>query len=196
VKVVIYHNAQCLCRACDERVMPIGDGSYIHRRSTSDGHLVPGIYRSGWEHGYRPGDGMVRVFETELPDGTTPEVAAGWMFGVCNLDPCELADVDAAQIARAYRARRLRSMSVGDVVVAGEVPLACASSGWEPVTGAFRETWTSEPGTVPVAHCAWCHVTGDDGTLETINPAGNQACRDARACQARLNAQQEAKAGR
>ena len=44
-------------------------------------------------------------------------------------------DPDGADLACAYYGRRLRSLSAGDLVAVGEVLLAVAPAGWEPVTG-------------------------------------------------------------
>jgi hypothetical protein len=121
---------------------------------------------------------MVRVFETEVPDGQHPHQVAERMFEAFNIGEDELA--------QAYRARGLRSMSVGDVARVGEVPLACASVGWDLAAGEFNETMAGAHGSVPLPHCSYCHFTGDDTTLEPFNPAGNLACRDARACSARM----------
>ena len=53
--------------------------------------------------------------------------------------PLEMAfeefNVGTGDLAQRYRDRRLRSLSVGDVVVVGETAWACASAGWTPVTG-------------------------------------------------------------
>jgi hypothetical protein len=54
-------------------------------------------------------------------------------------------------------ARRLRNtaepsgeLSVGDLVVVGEVPLAVAKAGWTPVSGGLTEVRTREHGTSPL----------------------------------------------
>lgn len=43
-------------------------------------------------------------------------------------------DYPTAEWAKEYRARRNRSLSVGDVVVVGEQAYACEPVGWKPVT--------------------------------------------------------------
>jgi hypothetical protein len=58
---------------------------------------------------------------------------------------------DGADLACAYYGRRLRSLSVGDVVVIGEVALAVGRpAGWEPVSGSVNEVRTCEHGTRPL----------------------------------------------
>lgn len=76
--------------------------------------------RINW-FGYEPGHPLVRVFEADIGFGDdldVEEVAEEiWIIG--NAEPETLTDARAA-LARAYRARRLRSLSVGDVVVIGD----------------------------------------------------------------------------
>ena len=61
-------------------------------------------------------------------------------------------DEPTAEWAQAYRQARMRSLSVGDVVVVGEVAYACASVGWEPVSlQAVQCDSTSRVG-ISVAH--------------------------------------------
>ena len=72
--------------------------------------------------GYQPGDPMVRVFAYQAdPAGRSPEAIADEAFDIFNDHP---RDPGGAELACAYYGRRLRSLSVGDVVVVGEVPLA------------------------------------------------------------------------
>ena len=99
--------------------------------------------------GYRPGHALVRVFEAEVPDGMAPHQAAEKMFEIGNA-PEEYLSGEALELAQDYRARELRSVSVGDVVAAGEVPLACASCGWEIVAGPIREVHEASYGSVPL----------------------------------------------
>ena len=54
-------------------------------------------------------------------------------------------------LARLYYQRRLRSMSVGDIVCVGEVALAVGRpAGWEPASGPLAEVRTREHGTSPL----------------------------------------------
>jgi hypothetical protein len=60
-------------------------------------------------------------------------------------------DAAGAELARAYYRRRLRSLSVGDVVVIGEVALAVSRpAGWEPVSGSVNKVRTCEHCTRPL----------------------------------------------
>lgn len=81
--------------------------------------------------GYREEHQMRTVF-AYASNHTDPAAAAAEAFHLFNVgdDP---AFGTPSDIAVAYRARGLRSLSVGDVVVAGDVPLACASFGWNVV---------------------------------------------------------------
>lgn len=74
---------------------------------------------------------LVRVFEYLRDDYTRPEDENEVAFHRFNVGTDELS--------QAYRARRLRSLSVGDVIGYGpdngepEAFFACASFGWDPV---------------------------------------------------------------
>lgn len=76
--------------------------------------------RINW-FGYEPGHPLVRVFEADIgfgddlgAEGMADEI---WIIG--NAEPERLTGARAV-LARAYRARRLRSLWVGDVVVIGD----------------------------------------------------------------------------
>ena len=100
--------------------------------------------------GYQPGDPMVRVFAYQASPGRSAEEIADEAFDTFNDHP---RDPDGADLACAYYGRRLRSLSVGDVVAAaadGEVRLAVAKIGWTPVPGPLTEVRTSEHGTRPL----------------------------------------------
>ena len=98
--------------------------------------------------GYQPGDPMVRVFTYQAdPAGRSPEEIADEAFDTFNDHP---RDPDGADLACAYYERRLRSLSVGDLVAVGEVPLAVAKAGWTPVTGPLTEVRIREHGTNPL----------------------------------------------
>jgi len=98
--------------------------------------------------GYQPGDPMVCVFAYQAdPAGRAPEQIADEAFAIFNDHP---PDPDGADLACAYYGRRLRSLSVGDLVVVGEVPLAVAKAGWTPVSGGLTEVRTREHGTSPL----------------------------------------------
>ena len=99
--------------------------------------------------GYQPGDPVVRVFAYQAdPAGRTAEEIADEAYGAFNDHP---RDPDGADLACAYYERRLRSLSAGDLVAAGDVLLAVARpAGWEPVTGPLTEVRTREHGTNPL----------------------------------------------
>jgi hypothetical protein len=102
---------------------------------------------TGMLEGYQPGDPMVRVFTYQTDTAAGPEEIAEEAFAICNGHPGDAAGED---LARRYYARELRSLSKGDVVVAGEVALAVASAGWIPVRGGLHEVRTDEYGTHPL----------------------------------------------
>jgi hypothetical protein len=90
---------------------------------------------------------MVRVF-TYQADPAGPEEIAEEAFAICNRHP---RDTRGADLTERYYQRRLRSLSVGDVVAAGEVALAVGRpAGWDPVRGSLTEVRTDEHGTHPL----------------------------------------------
>jgi hypothetical protein len=99
--------------------------------------------------GYQPGDPVVRVFAYQAdPAGLTAEEIAEEAFAICNDHP---RDPGGADLACAYYGRRLRSLSVGDLVAVGDILLAVGRpAGWEPVTGPLTEVRTREHGTSPL----------------------------------------------
>ena len=100
--------------------------------------------------GYEPGDPVVRVFAYQTSPGRPAEEIAEEAFAIFNDHP---RDAAGAELACAYYGRRLRSLSVGDVVAVaadGEVRLAVAKVGWTPVPGPLTEVRTSEHGTRPL----------------------------------------------
>lgn len=100
--------------------------------------------------GYQPGDPVVRVFAYQASPGRSAEEIADEAFDTFNDHP---RDPGGADLACAYYGRRLRSLSVGDVVAVvadGEVRLAVAKFGWTPVPGPLTEVRTSEHGTRPL----------------------------------------------
>lgn len=190
MRAAIYHNVQRACRECGGPVAGLGKGQYIHRGGDRD-HEPEATFRAGYD-GYEPGHAMSRVLEAEVPDGLDPRETAQLLYDAGNLDAGELAEkngIDLPAVARAYAERELRALSVGDVIVIGEVPLAVAGMGFTPVGGGlFRAVPCREPGSVSLPQCSYCRVTGDASTLEPFNAAGNLACRDARACSSRMAA--------
>ena len=115
----------------------------IWHNVASDGHGR----HSAMLDGYQPGDPLVRVFAYQADRGRLVEETAEEAFAIFNDHPRDAAE---AELARAYYGRRLRSLSVGDVVAAGDVLLAVARAGWEPVTGPLAEVRTRAHGTRPL----------------------------------------------
>jgi hypothetical protein len=104
-------------------------------------------HHTGMLAGYQPGDPMVRVFTYQTDPAAGPEEIAEEAFAICNGHP---RDAWGTDLAHRYYERELRSVSKGDVVVAGEVALAVASVGWIPVRGGLHEVRTDEYGTRPL----------------------------------------------
>jgi hypothetical protein len=97
--------------------------------------------------GYRPGDPMVCVFRYQVAaDRRRPEAIAEDAFAAFNGHPASPQD---AGLARRYYQRRLRSLSVGDVVTVGETPLVCERAGWAALRGGITEARIDEHGTHP-----------------------------------------------
>jgi hypothetical protein len=99
--------------------------------------------------GYAPGDPLVCVFTYQTaPRGRTLQQIADHAYAVFNGHPF---DDEGERLVGQYYGRRLRSVSVGDVVSIGEAALAVARpSGWAPVRGTFTEVRTDEHGTHPL----------------------------------------------
>jgi len=99
--------------------------------------------------GCQPGDPVVAVFSYQAgPTGRTAEEIAEEAFAIFNDRP---ADAAGAELACAYYGRRLRSLSVGDVVAVGDALLAVGRpAGWVLVSGGLTEVRTSEYGTRPL----------------------------------------------
>ena len=82
------------------------------------------------------------------PPGGRRRQIADEAFDIFNDHP---RDPDGADLACAYYGRRLRSLSVGDIVCVGEVALAVGRpAGWEPASGPLAEVRTREHGTSPL----------------------------------------------
>jgi hypothetical protein len=88
--------------------------------------------------GYQDGHPLVLVFEADIgaDDGVTALFMAEQTWTACNLDPGQLTG-QMADLARAYRVRHLRSLSVGDIVVIGEssdrIAMRADRAGFSPV---------------------------------------------------------------
>lgn len=75
---------------------------------------------------------LVKVYEFVTSDLLSAEDIF-YTFNVGD-DPALARDERQLSLARAYRARKLRSLSVGDVLIfEGEAALACESAGWRVV---------------------------------------------------------------
>jgi hypothetical protein len=80
--------------------------------------------------GYQPGDPVVRVFAYQAdPAGRSPEAIAEEAFAICNGHP---RDAGGEDLSRRYYERELRSLSVGDIVSVGEIPLAVGTCRLDP----------------------------------------------------------------
>ncbi|TDB89143.1 hypothetical protein E1264_09230 [Actinomadura sp. KC216] len=77
--------------------------------------------------GYRQGHPVVKVFEfpMEANESTEPILFAETAFQIGN---------EVHELSADYYRRRLRSLSVGDVVKIGLLWLSCEPVGWRPIT--------------------------------------------------------------
>lgn len=104
--------------------------------------------------GYQPGQPLVPVFayDVELLDGGMEELLliAEMAFEAFNADPDLLPD-RTRDLATRYRARSLRSLSVGDVLRLGDTALACDPVGFRKVPAELNEVRVSEHGTHPIS---------------------------------------------
>lgn len=104
--------------------------------------------------GYQPGQPLVPVFAYDLGllDGGMPELllVAEAAFEAFNADPDMLAG-SQRDLASRYRDRRLRSLSVGDVLRVGDTALACDPVGFREVPAELNEVRVSEHGTHPIS---------------------------------------------
>jgi hypothetical protein len=94
--------------------------------------------RAGFD-GYQADHGVNLVFEYDWPESDT-DTALNRAFYLFN--------VGENDVATAYRARRLRSLSVGDVVAVGDAWFACDRAGWSPVNPP-QVVNRPEPGSTP-----------------------------------------------
>lgn len=87
--------------------------------------------------GYQPGHPMREVFTYDAGEPAPLDQIAETAFMLFNVgDDPTFGTPDPTAVA--YRARNLRSLSVGDVVVIAGRAVACASHGWTPVEGLTR----------------------------------------------------------
>lgn len=101
------------------------------------------LHNVGDDHffGYADGSPLVPVFKgTHRTAQADPQAIAEELFAAFNDGghlPC------AEELAAAYYARRLRSLSVGDVVLVGEAAMAADRFGFRPVAAAAANVLTS-----------------------------------------------------
>lgn len=104
--------------------------------------------------GYQPGQPLVPVFvyDVDLLDGGMEELLliAETAFEALNADPDRLP-ARTRELATRYRARSLRSLSVGDVLRLGDTALACDPVGFRQVPAELNEVRVSEHGTHPIS---------------------------------------------
>ncbi|WP_433259215.1 hypothetical protein ACQPYK_49490 (plasmid) [Streptosporangium sp. CA-135522] len=81
--------------------------------------------------GWHPADPMMRVYAYDIPAEHARNPAQVLE------EAYETFNVGDDERAQAYRERSNRSLSVGDVVVIGEVAYVCASVGWELLNGSI-----------------------------------------------------------
>lgn len=86
--------------------------------------------------GYKPGDALGEPFtyESSITDALAACEAA---FMIFNMD-LDMLRGRSLEIATAYRERRMRSLSVGDIVKVDGVAYACDSFGFRKVEGGVR----------------------------------------------------------
>ncbi len=135
-KITVFHNVARECRYCSERVVEDNDGIWHsatgnYCADSPDAYLhLGGLASFG---GYKAGQPLVPVFTVDWNGGAAgPHVLAEMMFSIGNA-PAEYLTGSSQTVAAAYRERKLRSLSVGDVVQIGEVFMACQSVGFTEV---------------------------------------------------------------
>ncbi len=98
--------------------------------------------------GFTPCDQMVKVFtyHTDVR-GRRPEDIAEDAFAAFNDFP---RDGEGQALARQYRARRLRSVSRGDMITVGEAALIVERAGFSYLRGSFTPVRAHDHGTHPL----------------------------------------------
>lgn len=86
---------------------------------------------TGFLHGYADNDAVTPVFVFTDTRDTTPVKLAEHCFHMFNAPPEYLTDKTDAAIANRYRANRLRSLSVGDLVQIDGALFACERAGFK-----------------------------------------------------------------
>lgn len=101
------------------------------------------LHNVGDDHyfGYTDGSPLVPVFKgTHATSQTDPLATADELFAAFN-DGGHLPG--AEELSDAYFSRRLRSLSVGDVILVGEAAMTVARFGFSPVAAAGANVLTS-----------------------------------------------------
>ncbi len=132
------HIAQLLTRRSATEV--VGDDT--SRPSRSRRFSVTVLHNSGAGRffGYEEGDALVRVFDLSV-SASGVEAATEVVFAVTNSYPGELfCEPSYADVVAEYRAARLRSLSVGDVLIIADhmgvnTAWACAPAGFDQLDG-------------------------------------------------------------
>ncbi len=98
--------------------------------------------------GFTPGDLMVKVFtySTQVRGRHAEDIAED-AFAAFNDFP---RDSESQALARQYRARRLRSVSRGDVITVGEAALIVERAGFSHLRGGFTPVRVHDHGTHPL----------------------------------------------
>ncbi len=119
---------------------------------------------AAWSTGYRDEHTVTQVLTYDVAAPRTEQEVLALVeeaFRLCNDDPTLTAD----KRARAYRFRRNRSLSVGDVVGVGPRFYACARSGWRALPAAPCIEQRAGHGTTPLDEVSAPPVTR---TLEEL----------------------------
>jgi len=98
--------------------------------------------------GFTPGDLMVKVFtyDTQVRGRHAEDIAEN-AFAAFNDFP---RDSEGQNLARQYRARRLRSVSRGDVITVGEAALIVERAGFSHMRSGFTPVRVHDHGTHPL----------------------------------------------
>jgi hypothetical protein len=99
---------------------------------------------------YATGAPLVRVFAYDSFRADSAEKLAENAFYLFNVDPCFMQP-DDYEIARSYRDRGLRSVSVGDVIMVGGAAFTVERTGFGALdTGQLNEVHEEHYGTIPL----------------------------------------------
>ena len=156
-EITVYHNVAGACINCGLPAFRVPDGrsfwdpaapwrgKFFSPERVADGdksvclwgddlEARPHQERSANFDGYEPGQPLVPVYKTvyETPMEAHPLNVADGLFAAFNADS---APGDLGRMRAEYRARKLRSLSVGDVVTMNGASWQCSSVGWEQVGG-------------------------------------------------------------